>query len=148
MSLKKKVQDEVKLAMKSGNKSRLKVLRMVTAAIKQKEVDDRITINDSQTVAVINKMLKQRRDSIKQYQEANRNDLAQIEEAEIKELIDFMPTALTEEEITSLIDETIESIGAKSMADMGKVVGQIQPKVIGRADMAQISQIVKSKLAG
>ena len=146
MSLKQQINDQVKQAMKGGEKARLKVLRMLTAAIKQKEIDERIELDDAQVLAVIDKMVKQRRESIEQYTAGGRADLAEAEQAEIEILSDFLPEQLGEDELAAMIDQAVADSGAESMADMGKVMGQLKPKVQGRADMKQVSAAVRSKL--
>jgi uncharacterized protein YqeY len=148
MSLKAQILDAVKDAMRAGEKDRLRVLRMVTAAIKQKEVDERIELDDAQTLAVLDKMIKQRRDSDQQYTAAGRADLAVVERAEIEIIQVFMPAALSDAEIDALIDAAITSTGASGMADMGKVMGQLKPKVQGRADMGAVSGRIKARLGG
>ena len=148
MSLKTQILDAVKDAMRAGEKDRLRVFRMVTAAIKQKEVDERIELDDAQTLAVLDKMIKQRRDSDQQYTAAGREDLAVVERAEIEIIQVFMPAALSDAEIDALIDAAITSTGASGMADMGKVMGQLKPKVQGRADMGAVSGRIKARLGG
>lgn len=146
MSLKQKVMDDVKVAMKSGDKDRLKVLRMLTAAIKQREVDERIELGDDDVLAVIEKMVKQRRESIEQYRAGGREELAEVEQAEIDVLADFLPEPLTEDEIQALIDQAIAATGAAQMSDMGKVMGQLKGPMQGRADMKQVSAAVRARL--
>lgn len=146
MSLKQRITDDVKTAMRSGDKDRLGVLRLVTAAIKQIEVDQRIELDDAQVLAVLDKMVKQRRESIAQYEAAQRQDLADKEAFEIGVIQDYLPEALSEAEISTMIDEAIRACGAESMKDMGKVVGQLKPKMQGRADMGAVSAQVKAKL--
>jgi len=146
VSLKQQINDQVKQAMKGGEKARLKVLRMLTAAIKQKEIDERIELDDAQVLAVIDKMVKQRRESIEQYTAGGRAELAEAEQAEIDILSDFLPEQLGDDELAAMIDQAIADSGAESMADMGKVMGQLKPKVQGRADMKQVSAAVRSKL--
>jgi len=146
MSLKQEINDQVKHAMKAGEKERLKVLRMLTAAIKQKEVDERIELDDTQVLAIIDKQVKQRRESIEQYRAGGRDDLADAEQVEIDVLSDFLPTPLTPEELDALIDKAIADTGASGMADMGKVMGDLKPKVQGRADMKGVSQAVRARL--
>ncbi len=146
--LKQRVLDDVKTAMKAGDKPRLATLRLISAAIKQREVDERIELDDTQMLAVLEKMVKQRRESISQYEKAGRNDLADQEQFELGILQEYMPEPLSEAEITQLIDEVIASTGASSIKDMGKVVGQLKSKMQGRADMSQVSGLVKQKLAG
>ncbi len=132
--------------MKGGEKDRLKVLRMLTAAIKQKEVDERVELDDAQVLAIIDKQVKQRRESIEQYTAGGRVDLAAAEQAEIDILSEFLPEPLGEDELAAMIDQAIADTGAASMADMGKVMGQLKPKVQGRADMKQVSAAVRTKL--
>ena len=133
--------------MKGGEKARLKVLRMLTAAIKQKEIDERIELDDAEVLAVIDKMVKQRRESIEQYVAGGRPELAEAEQTEIDILADFLPEQLNEEELEAMIVAAIADSGAESMADMGKVMAQLKPKVQGRADMKQVSAAVRAKLA-
>ena len=147
MSLKQQINDQVKQAMKGGEKARLKVLRMLTAAIKQKEIDERIELDDAEVLAVIDKMVKQRRESIEQYVAGGRPELAEAEQTEIDILADFLPEQLNEEELEAMIVAAIADSGAESMAEMGKVMGQLKPKVQGRADMKQVSAAVRAKLA-
>ncbi len=132
--------------MKGGDKARLSVVRLMLAAIKQREVDERIELDDSQVLAVLDKMVKQRRDSIKQYGDAGRDDLVAQETAEIEVIQEFLPAGLSEAEIVAIIDEAIAETGAASMRDMGKVMGIVKPKVQGRADVGQVSGLVKQKL--
>ena len=135
-SLKERLQEAVKDAMRSKAKERLAVIRLVMAAIKQIEVDERIELDDSQVLAVLDKMLKQRRESISQFDAAGRDDLSQKEAAEIEIISEFMPEPLSEEAIDQMIKEAIEQSGASSMKDMGKVMGGLQAKMKGRADMS------------
>lgn len=138
----------MKTAMRAKEKGRLAVIRLILAAIKQREVDERISLDsDDQVIAVIDKMVKQRRDSISQYQNANRNDLADKEQQEIEVLMDYMPAQLSAAEIEAELDAIIASTGAKGPQDMGKVMGAAKGTFQGRADMAQVNQLVKSKLA-
>tara|TARA_Y100001933_G_scaffold170770_1_gene168825 strand:+ start:1899 stop:2342 length:444 start_codon:yes stop_codon:yes gene_type:complete len=146
VSLKQEINEQVKQAMKGGEKARLKVLRMLTAAIKQKEIDERIELDDAEVLAIIDKQVKQRRESIEQYTAGGRPELAEAEQAEIDILSDFLPEQLNEEELEALIVAAIADSGAESMADMGKVMAQLKPKVQGRADMKQVSAAVRSKL--
>ena len=136
----------MKDAMRAKEKVRLGTIRMALAAVKQIEVDTRETLTDDQAIAVLTKMVKQRRDSIAQYSAAGRDELAAIEAEEIKILEDFLPQPLTEEEVVVLVDASIEEMGASSMADMGKVMGALKPKVLGRADMAAIGATIRAKL--
>jgi len=147
VSLKQQINDQVKQAMKGGEKARLKVLRMLTAAIKQKEIDERIELDDAEVLAVIDKMVKQRRESIEQYVAGGRPELAEAEQTEIDILADFLPEQLNEEELEAMIVAAIADSGAESMGDMGKVMAQLKPKVQGRADMKQVSAAVRAKLA-
>ncbi|MDT8410605.1 MAG: GatB/YqeY domain-containing protein [Wenzhouxiangellaceae bacterium] len=146
MPLKQQINEDIKQAMKAGDKSRVKVLRMLTAAIKQREIDERIELDDTQVLAVIDKMVKQRRESIEQYNAGGRPELAEAEQAEIDILSDFLPEQLGENEIAALIDQAIAETGASGMADMGQVMGQLKPKVQGRADMKQVSAAVRARL--
>ena len=132
--------------MKGGKKARLGVIRLILAAVKQREVDERIELDDSQVLAVLDKMVKQRRDSIQQYSEAGRDDLAAQEAAEIEVIQEFLPAALSEPEIVAIIDAAIAETAAESMRDMGKVMGVVKPKVQGRADVGMVSGLVKQKL--
>jgi len=142
------INDDVKDAMKSGDARRRDALRLLTAALKQKEVDERKTLADADVVAVIEKMIKQRRDSISQFQQGGREDLAQNEEYEITVLGKYMPAALSDDEIDAAIAEAIAETGAKVPADMGKVMAPLKGKLAGRADMSKVSARVKQKLAG
>ena len=144
--LKQQITDAMKAAMKGGDKPRLAVIRLILAAIKQREVDERIELDDSQVLAVLDKMVKQRRDSIKQYEDAGRDELAAAEGAEIGVIQDFLPAELSEAEIDEIISAAIAETGAESMRDMGKVMGVVKPKVQGRADVGKVSGLVKQKL--
>ena len=143
-----RINDDVKATMKAKDKARLGVLRLITAAIKQREVDERITLNDEQVLAVLEKMIKQRKDSIAQYEKAGRDELAQQEAFEIGIIQEYLPEQLSDAEIDALISEAISSSGAASMKDMGKVMGLLKPKLAGRADMGAVSGKIKAKLAG
>jgi uncharacterized protein YqeY len=133
--------------MKAKDKPRLGVLRLITAAIKQREVDERITLDDAQVLAVLEKMVKQRKDSIAQYEKAGRDELAQQEAFEIGIIQAYLPEHLSDAEIDALIADAISSSGAASMKDMGKVMGMLKPKLAGRADMGQVSQKIKQRLS-
>jgi len=146
MSLKQQINDQIKQAMKAGDKARVKILRMLTAAIKQKEIDERCELDDAGVLAIIDKQVKQRRESIEQYRAGDRADLADAEQAEIDVLTEFLPEPLDDSELAGLIDQAIADTGAASMADMGKVMGRLKPKVQGRADMKQVSAAVRAKL--
>ena len=145
--LKERITDDMKVAMKAKNKERLLVIRTILAAIKQIEVDERIELDDERIMLVLDKMLKQRRESIRQFKEAGRNDLTEIEEAEIVVIQDFLPQALTEEEIDAQVVKAITDSGAGSIKDMGKVMGILKPQMLGRADMSIVSSVIKAKLA-
>jgi len=138
--------DAVKAAMRAKEKERLNALRLAQAEFKRVEVDERIEIDDERALAILDKMTKQRRDSIAQYSAAGRDDLVAVEQYEIDVLSEFLPEALSEEELAKLVADAIAQSGAASMQDMGKVMGILKPQVQGRADMAQISQLVKSQL--
>lgn len=142
-----KILDDVKLAMKSGDKTRLGTLRLMTAAMKQKEVDERVELTDADTITILDKMLKQRRESIAQYESAGRDDLKAIEVQEIVIIQEYMPAAMDEAEIEAHIKSAIEETGASSIKDMGKVMAKIKPLMQGRADMAAVSASIKSLLS-
>ncbi|MBC7001892.1 GatB/YqeY domain-containing protein [Photobacterium sp. BZF1] len=146
MTLIERLKDEQKAAMKAKDKPRLGTIRLVMAAIKQREVDEKITLSEDDILAVLTKMVKQRRDSVAQYEAAGRQDLADAELAEITVLEEFMPQPLTDDEVAALLDEAIAATGAASMQDMGKLMGVLKPQVQGRADMGKVSQLVKAKL--
>jgi len=146
--LKNQLSEDVKTSMRAKDKQRLSVLRLAQAAIKQREVDERISLDDAQVLAVLDKMIKQRRDSLSQYQAAGRQDLADQESYEIDVLQAYLPAALTEAELSAIITEAISSTGATSMQDMGKVMAIVKPRVQGRADMGAVSKQVKSVLSG
>jgi uncharacterized protein YqeY len=145
--LKERLVADMKAAMKAGDKERLGVIRLINAAIKQREVDDRVALDDAGVLAVLDKMLKQRRDSIEQYTEAGREDLAAKERFEVEVCQSYLPEALSDDEIGALIDEAITDTGAAGMRDMGKVMGLLKPKLQGRADIAAVSQQVKGRLS-
>lgn len=146
--LKQRIQEDMKAAMKGGDKRRLGVIRLIMAAIKQREVDERIELDDSQILAVLDKMVKQRRDSITQYEQAGRTELAEQEAFEIEVLQEYLPQPLSEDEINALIAEAIAGSEAESMRDMGKVMGILKPKMQGRADMGAVSALIKQQLGG
>jgi hypothetical protein len=146
--LRLQIQDDMKTAMKAGDKRRLGAVRLILAAVKQREVDERKELTDPEVLAVLEKMLKQRRDSISQYEQAGRTDLAEQEAFEVGVIQGYMPAALGDAEIAALIEEAIAATGAKSMADMGKVMAIVKPKIQGRADMGAVSARVKQRLAG
>jgi uncharacterized protein YqeY len=144
--LKNQIIADMKAAMKGGDKPRLGVIRLIQAAIKQQEVDNRIELDDAQILAVLDKMLKQRKDSLQQYQSAGRQDLADQESFEIEVITAYLPAQLSEAEINSAIESAISESGAASMRDMGKVMGILKPKLQGRADMGQVSGLIKQRL--
>jgi uncharacterized protein YqeY len=148
MSLKERITEDMKAAMRSGEKARLGVIRMLTAAIKQREVDERITLDDAQVLSVLEKMIKQRKESVVQFQAGNRPDLVDKESSEITLLQGYMPSQLSDAEIDALIADAITSTGAASIKDMGKVMGIIKAKAQGRADMAAVGAKIKAKLGG
>lgn len=143
-----RIKEDMKAAMKGGNKARLGVIRLILAAIKQVEVDERITLDNERVIQVLDKMLKQRRESIRQYAEAGRNDLVAIEEAEIPVIQDFLPQPLTEAEIDLMVKDAIAESGAESVKDMGKVMALLKTKMQGRADMSIVGNKIKTALAG
>lgn len=142
-----RILDDMKATMKSGEKDRLGVIRLIRAEIKRIEVDERIELDDDRILTVLDKMVKQRRDSIKQYEDAGRQELADQEKFEVGILQDYLPAALTEEEIAQMIDAAISETGAESMRDMGKVMGKLKPQMQGRADMGAVSGLIKQKLS-
>ncbi len=146
--LKLQIQDDMKTAMKAGDKRRLGAVRLILAALKQKEVDERKELTDADVLGILEKMLKQRRDSIAQYEQAGRTDLAEQEAFEVGVIQGYMPAQLSDAEIAALIEEAIAGSGAKAMADMGKVMALIKPRIQGRADMGAVSARVKQRLAG
>ena len=148
MSLKQRLTDDMKAAMKGGDKGSLGVIRLVNAAIKQKEVDERVELDDAAVLAVLDKMVKQRKDSVSQYEGAGREDLAAIERAEIVVIERYLPAKLDEAAILAAIDEAIAQTGASGAADMGKLMGVLKPQLAGQADMGQVSALVKKRLAG
>ncbi|MFY8350343.1 GatB/YqeY domain-containing protein [Pseudoalteromonas sp. SSM20] len=147
MSLLAQLKDAQKDAMRAKDKLRLGAIRMVLAAVKQKEIDEQVTLGDAEITSVLVKLVKQRKDSETQYRDAGREDLAEVEANEIKVLEAFLPKPLTEEEILTLIDESIAASGASGMQDMGKVMGLLKAKAEGRADMGKLSGLIKQKLS-
>jgi uncharacterized protein YqeY len=148
MSLKERITDDMKAAMRSGEKERLGVIRMITSAIKQREVDERITLDDTQVLSVVEKMIKQRKESLVQFQAGNRQDLVDKESAEITLLRGYLPAQLSDTEIDGLITDAIAASGAASIKDMGKVMAIIKGKAQGRADLGQVGAKIKAKLGG
>jgi hypothetical protein len=147
MSLKGQITEDMKSAMKAGEKDRLKVVRLILAAIKQVEVDTREELDEAAVLSVLTKMVKQRRDSVEQFVNGDREDLAAIERAEIAVLETYLPEPLTAEDLASMVDDVIKSTGATGMRDMGRVMGQIKSKAAGRADMGALSATVKERLS-
>ncbi len=145
-ALKHRINEDVKAAMRSKEKDRLAALRLITASIKQREVDERIELDDTQVMAVLDKMAKQHRDSIEQYSKADRQDLVNQEQFELDIILGYLPKPLDSAEINAMIDETIAATGAASMKDMGKVMGQLKGALQGRADMGMVSALVKARL--
>ena len=147
MSLKQQITEDMKTAMRAKDTARLGAIRLLLAAMKQREIDERIELSDADVVAVIEKMNKQRRDSISQYEAAGRQDLADVEKFEMSVLANYMPQQLSEAEIGAAVAEAIAATGASSQQDMGKVMGMLKPKLAGRADMGKVSALIKAQLA-
>ncbi|HZV54973.1 MAG TPA: GatB/YqeY domain-containing protein [Rhodocyclaceae bacterium] len=148
MSLKARITEDMKTAMKARETARLGAIRLLLAAMKQKEVDERIELDDAAIVGVIEKMLKQRKDSISQYEAAKRQDLADAEKFEVEVLTAYMPVGLSADEVAAIVAAAVAASGAKAPADMGKVMAIVKPKIAGRADMGEVSKLVKAKLTG
>ncbi|HTB27337.1 MAG TPA: GatB/YqeY domain-containing protein [Steroidobacteraceae bacterium] len=148
MSLKERITDDMKAAMRAGEKERLGVIRMITSAIKQREVDERIVLDDTQVLSVLEKMIKQRKESLAQFQAGNRQDLVDKESREITLLQTYMPSRLSDAEVDAMIADAVAATGAASIKDMGKVMGVIKAKAQGRADMAAVGAKIKAKLGG
>jgi uncharacterized protein YqeY len=146
MSLKQRLNDDMKAAMKGGDKASLAVIRLINAGIKQKEVDERVELDDAAVVAVLDRMVKQRRDSVSQYEAAAREDLAQVERDEIVVIERYVPTKMDEAQIGAAIDAAIAETGASGAADMGKLMGVLKPRLAGQADMGLVSKLVKQRL--
>jgi uncharacterized protein YqeY len=147
MSLKARIQEDVKTAMRAHEREQLAALRLISAAIKQKEVDERVELDDSQVLAVLDKMVKQRRESIEQYEQAGREDLAARERFELELIQGYLPRQLGQDELSELIQRTISELGASSLRDMGPVMNALRGEVQGRADMKAVSEAVKAQLA-
>ena len=147
MTLKQQITEDMKTAMKSGEKTRLGVIRLILSAIKQREVDERIEMDDTQVLVILDKMVKQRRDSITQFDAANRKDLSDIEKVEMDIIQVYLPQALSNDEVNALIEDAISSTGATTMREMGKVMGMLKPKMQGRADMGKVSGLIKQRLS-
>ena len=146
-TLKPQLTDDMKSSMKSGDKHRLGVVRLILAAIKQIEVDERIELDNTRILSVLDKMAKQRRESISQFGAANRDDLVAVEQAEIEIIKEYLPEALSDSEINDLVEQSIATTGAESIKDMGKLMGVLKPQLQGRADMGKVSQLIKSRLS-
>jgi uncharacterized protein YqeY len=144
--LKSRITDDMKTAMRAKEKERLGIIRLILAAIKQIEVDERIELDDTQVLAVLDKMIKQRRDSIEQFTNAGRDELADKERFEVETIQKYMPEALGDDELDAMIKDIVAAVGASSMQDMGKVMAELKPKVQGRADMGKVSQKVKAAI--
>jgi len=147
MSMKQQLTEDMKAAMKAGEKHKLGVIRLINAAIKQREVDERIELDDTAVIAVLDKMVKQRKDSVSQFEAANREDLAEIERAEIVVIEAYLPAKMGEAEIVAAIQAAIAETGASGPADMGKLMGALKPKLAGQADMGLVAKLVKQQLA-
>ena len=145
--LKQRITDDMKSAMKAKDKQALKAVRMILEAIKKKEIDERIELDDAQVMTVIQKMVKQRKDSISQFSDAGRTDLVEIEEAELEIINNYMPEQLSDEEVALVVDKVINDSGANSMKDMGKLMGMLKVQLQGKADMSLVSQLIKSRLS-
>ena len=148
MALRERLNEDIKVAMKAREQEKLNALRLLLSAVKQREVDERITLDDAGVIGVIEKMLKQRKDSISQFEKAARQDLVDKEKFEVGVLEAYLPQQLSQGEIEAIVAEAVASTGAKSAADMGKVMGVVKPKLAGRADMGKVSGLVKAKLTG
>jgi hypothetical protein len=146
-TLKSNLLDDMKSSMKGGNKERLGVIRLILSAIKQIEVDERIELDNDRIITVLDKMAKQRRESITQFDSAGRNDLSEIEQAELKIIQEYLPAALSDDEINALVEQSINATGAVTIKDMGKLMGMLKPQLQGRADMGKVSQLLKSRLS-
>ena len=148
MSLKERITDDMKAAMRAKDSARLGAIRLLNAAIKQKEVDERITLDDAAVIAIVDKMLKQRKDSIEAYEKAGRNDLVDKEKAEVTVLQAYLPARLSADEVAAEVKAIVAELGAKGPGDMGKVMGAVKQRLAGKADMGQVSAAVKAALAG
>jgi uncharacterized protein YqeY len=148
MALREQLNEDIKTAMKAREADKLAALRLMLSAVKQREVDERITLDDAGVVSVVEKMIKQRRDSIAQFEKAARQDLVDKEKYEVSVLEGYLPRQLSQAEIDAIVAEAVASTGAQSAADMGKVMGVVKPRLAGRADMGKVSALVKQKLAG
>ena len=146
MALRERLNEDIKTAMKARDQARLDTLRLLSAAVKQREVDERITIDDAGLVAIVEKEIKKRRESIAQYEKAQRQELADKEKFEISVIEGYLPKQMSEAEVKAIIDDAVASTGAKGAADMGKVMGVVKPKLAGKADMGKVSALVKARL--
>jgi hypothetical protein len=146
VSLRLQISEDMKTAMRAKDSARLSAIRLLLAAMKQREVDERIELDDEQVIVIIEKMLKQRRDSISQYEAAKRQDLVDVEKFEVEVLTGYLPQALTEAEVAAIIEKVIADTGAAGIKDMGKVMGLVKPQIIGRADMGKVSGQIKTRL--
>lgn len=146
MTLKARISEDMKSAMRAKDSARLGAIRLLQSAIKQREVDERIELSDDQVIEAIEKMLKQRRDSIAAYESANRQDLADVEKFEVAVLQEYLPQAFTEDEVNAIIEQVVADTGAAGIKDMSKVMAAVKPLVVGRADMAKISGLIKARL--
>jgi uncharacterized protein YqeY len=146
VSLKAQISEDMKAAMRAKDGARLAAIRLLLAAMKQREVDERIELDDTQVIEIIEKMLKQRRDSISQYEAAKRQDLADVEKFEVEVLTGYLPQPLTEAEVAAIIEKVIAETGAAGIKDMGKVMGLVKPQIVGRADVAKVSGQIKARL--
>ena len=146
MSLKSKITEEIKNSLKNGDKDRVSALRLLLAAIKQKEIDSREQLSDLEVIQVITKLAKQRKESIDQYQKANRTDLAQKEELELKILSSYLPSQLSDKELKKVIEETLQEVGSTDKSEMGKIMGMLTKKLKGTADMGKVSKLIREKL--
>ena len=142
-----RIKDDMKVAMRERAKERLMTIRLILAAVKQQEVDTRVEVTDADILIILDKMVKQRKDSIEQYNKAGREELAAKEQAEIEVIQAYLPQQLTQDEILAMVDDAISATGAETMRDMGKIMGMLKPKLQGRADMGQVSGLIKSKLS-
>jgi uncharacterized protein YqeY len=147
MNLRQQITEDMKAAMRAKDAARLSAIRLLLAAIKQREVDERIELSDADVIAIIEKMNKQRRDSISQYEAAARQDLADVEKFEMSVLTEYMPQQLTETEVVAAVDEAVAAVGAAGPQDMGKVMGYLKPKLAGLADMGRVSAMIKARLS-
>ena len=146
MSLKSKITEEIKSSLKNGDKDRVSALRLLLAAIKQKEIDSRELLSDAEVIQIVTKLAKQRKESIDQYQKANRTDLAQKEELELKILSSYLPSQLSDKELKKVIEETLQEVGSTDKSEMGKIMGMLTKKLKGTADMGKVSKLIREKL--